>query len=263
MADDTCTVEGCDRPLKSRVYCNPHTTRLYQYGDVLADKPIKPRSSKAEIPESCIADGCDRKPKSRKLCAKHYDRWTRRGSWDDWQDPGCSIDGCERSHYGGPGKWCRVHYRRWKTHGDPHTVLQPSQRMPRPSEPCSIAGCARRRRYRNGLCQGHYAIPFTRRWGRAWRKANPDKVKATYHRRRAAKKDAPVNDLTAQQWIGIKAAYRWCCAYCHRKRPLTMDHVIPLSRGGPHTASNIVPACRSCNSRKGARAAPAYQPLLF
>jgi 5-methylcytosine-specific restriction endonuclease McrA len=32
---------------------------------------------------------------------------------------------------------------------------------------------------------------------------------------------------------------------------ITLDHVIPLTRGGAHTASNLRVACRSCNSSKG------------
>lgn len=44
------------------------------------------------------------------------------------------------------------------------------------------------------------------------------------------------------------------CRYCGaRSSPLSIDHVIPRSRGGPDCASNLVVACRSCNSRKGAR----------
>lgn len=60
--------------------------------------------------------------------------------------------------------------------------------------------------------------------------------------------------LTAAEWEAIKAAHNYACSYCRRTdRPLTRDHVIPLSKGGTHTAGNVIPACRSCNSRKGAR----------
>lgn len=43
------------------------------------------------------------------------------------------------------------------------------------------------------------------------------------------------------------------CHYCEKKfKPtdLTMDHVIPISRGGKSTRSNVVPACESCNRQK-------------
>ena len=43
------------------------------------------------------------------------------------------------------------------------------------------------------------------------------------------------------------------CHYCRRQfRPseLTMDHVIPLSRGGHSTKENIVPCCKECNTQK-------------
>lgn len=43
------------------------------------------------------------------------------------------------------------------------------------------------------------------------------------------------------------------CYYCRRKfkpNELTMDHLIPLSRGGSSTKENIVPCCKECNNRK-------------
>ena len=43
------------------------------------------------------------------------------------------------------------------------------------------------------------------------------------------------------------------CHYCGKKFPpgqLTMDHVVPLARGGTSSRGNIVPACRACNRDK-------------
>ena len=43
------------------------------------------------------------------------------------------------------------------------------------------------------------------------------------------------------------------CHYCQRQvgsAHLTMDHVIPLSRGGKSRKGNLVPACKECNNKK-------------
>ena len=43
------------------------------------------------------------------------------------------------------------------------------------------------------------------------------------------------------------------CYYCEKAVPpqaLTMDHIVPLIRGGKSTKSNTVPACKDCNSKK-------------
>lgn len=113
-------------------------------------------------------------------------------------------------------------------------------------------------------------------------KANPEKRRARErqwradnieHRREIEKNkshrrrllfDGITCDLTVEQWEMIKAAYNYRCAYCRKKKPLTQDHVVPVSKGGAHTASNIVPACQSCNSSK--RAGPPktiFQPHLI
>lgn len=97
------------------------------------------------------------------------------------------------------------------------------------------------------------------------RQNHPDIHYAARTRRRARKAEAPLNDLTAAQWREIVHAYDSRCAYCGRKmQRLTQDHITPLAAGGSHTASNIVPACASCNSRKnaGAPLVP-VQPLLL
>lgn len=99
-----------------------------------------------------------------------------------------------------------------------------------------------------------------------WQKDNPDKVSARQKRRRARRANAPINDLTLSQWEAILEAFNHCCAYCgkRKKGKLTQEHITPLSRGGSHTLSNVVPACRSCNSKKarGPVLRP-VQPLLL
>jgi 5-methylcytosine-specific restriction endonuclease McrA len=43
------------------------------------------------------------------------------------------------------------------------------------------------------------------------------------------------------------------CQYCGSNKRLTLDHVIPKSKGGPHTWDNVVTACEPCNLKKGNR----------
>ena len=59
-------------------------------------------------------------------------------------------------------------------------------------------------------------------------------------------------DLRNSQWWKRKCA-KGVCHYCHRTFPsaeLTMDHIIPISRGGKSTKGNIVACCKECNTRK-------------
>jgi 5-methylcytosine-specific restriction endonuclease McrA len=46
---------------------------------------------------------------------------------------------------------------------------------------------------------------------------------------------------------------RFRCQYCGSRDKLTVDHVVPKSRGGRDTWKNLVAACTSCNNRKGNR----------
>ena len=64
--------------------------------------------------------------------------------------------------------------------------------------------------------------------------------------------------------IYMRDKYR--CQYCGEKKPvgeLTLDHILPRSRGGDNSPVNVVTACVSCNNRKGDRTpAEARMPLL-
>lgn len=90
---------------------------------------------------------------------------------------------------------------------------------------------------------------------RKWLSENPDKKTVQSHRRRALKLSVE-NTLTAQEWRDVKDSYFNRCVYCGI--PATeQDHLIPFFRGGANTADNVVPACKTCNSKKGKK------PLLL
>ena len=59
-------------------------------------------------------------------------------------------------------------------------------------------------------------------------------------------------DLRRTRWWRNRLA-RGVCHYCggtFTPDQLTMDHLVPVTRGGKSTPGNVVPACRDCNSRK-------------
>ncbi|OLD37317.1 MAG: HNH endonuclease [Candidatus Rokubacteria bacterium 13_1_40CM_2_68_8] len=63
---------------------------------------------------------------------------------------------------------------------------------------------------------------------------------------------AKARELRQSQWWKRRVA-DGVCYYCRRSighRALTMDHLVPLGRGGRSTRGNVVPACKECNSKK-------------
>jgi 5-methylcytosine-specific restriction endonuclease McrA len=89
----------------------------------------------------------------------------------------------------------------------------------------------------------------------AYRKANPGKMIEMAQNRRARVRGAE-GTFTEQEFKDKYIEYNGCCAYCGRPiayDKVQRDHVVPLARGGNNFISNIVPACRPCNSMKGDR----------
>lgn len=74
----------------------------------------------------------------------------------------------------------------------------------------------------------------------------------TVSEQEVAKEKAKARELRKKQWWKSQVD-RGICHYCGAKVPsadITMDHVVPLIRGGKSTKGNIVPACKKCNSEK-------------
>lgn len=65
---------------------------------------------------------------------------------------------------------------------------------------------------------------------------------------------ALIGSHTDEEWHNKKVEYKHKCVYCNiESKRLTKDHIIPIFYGGSNTIDNIVPACRSCNSKKHTR----------
>ena len=96
---------------------------------------------------------------------------------------------------------------------------------------------------------------------REWLKANPEQTKLRTARRRAAVKNAPGQfareDLTRQFQM-----QEGRCFYCLEDLEGigTVDHDIPLSKGGTNYPTNIVLACWPCNNSKRARLPSEFRP---
>lgn len=85
-----------------------------------------------------------------------------------------------------------------------------------------------------------------------WIRENPERRAVSDSKWRSLKHaNTPVSEmLTSTEWLAILAAAAGHCHYCDKEAKLTLDHVIPLSKGGKHSANNVVPACKHCNSSK-------------
>lgn len=55
----------------------------------------------------------------------------------------------------------------------------------------------------------------------------------------------------SQWWKNLRGQGK--CHYCQERFPareLTMDHIVPIARGGKTTRNNVVPCCKDCNNKK-------------
>ncbi len=187
----------------------------------------------------------------------------------------CSIADC-------PGPvlargWCCKHYWRWHDNGHPLKLVQVVHY-------CAEEGC-KKRCHGRGLCHYHYSqladvkarvndlrarrpklkaqrhedyLKHRRGYvarSKAWAEAHPenrkDSIRRNSSKRRAQKATTTVQDISAQDVRKLFESTNGRCVYCGAKTKLTLDHVVPLSRGGIHALENLVGACFSCNSSKG------------
>jgi 5-methylcytosine-specific restriction endonuclease McrA len=107
----------------------------------------------------------------------------------------------------------------------------------------------------------YYANPTNRKRSKKWRKANREKCRQYRHTRRATEGSYTTIDIVAtiECQDGI-------CFYCDdniRGRHSTVDHFIPIVKGGTNWPRNIRIACMSCNQSKNAKMPWDFKPKVF
>lgn len=94
---------------------------------------------------------------------------------------------------------------------------------------------------------------------RRWKEKNPERQRQLWavgvQRRRSRKRsNTPrYQNYTLPQWEHLKRSYDFYCLCCGKREPdvsLTVDHVVPLSRGGTNSIDNLQPLCFACNLAK-------------
>lgn len=89
-------------------------------------------------------------------------------------------------------------------------------------------------------------------WQKNWRAKDPVRANFIFAKHGLRRRSAS-GSHSLEQWISRIEFYGWRCVYCGGElTPSTVrqDHILPLSKGGTNWASNLAPACQSCNSKK-------------
>lgn len=177
----------------------------------------------------------------------------------------CSIPGCNKKYYS--TGLCRSHYN--KTHKN---VLAEEN-----DKKCSVEGCLNRANLK-GLCEKHYNYIYLKEYQPKYKERNRDtlnKYNRTYsktergkenkkkgsQRRRARKLGAAIVETFTSQQVFERDFYICCICgleidktlHHPEKLSASLEHKIPLSRGGDHSLENCASAHLLCNLRKNSK----------
>lgn len=143
MSKGTCTLDGCEKPRKYRLYCSMHQRRYRATGD-----PGVAGDLRMSREGQCSVDECTSPIRSKGMCRTHYARLLRLGSVDlpvrevSW----CSVSECHRPAYA--REMCEKHYERWRRNGSTDLPQRQKDML------CPVEGCPHNRRH-GGYCQNH------------------------------------------------------------------------------------------------------------
>ena len=92
---------------------------------------------------------------------------------------------------------------------------------------------------------------------------NKEKHQFNNAARRIRLRNVEISDFTQEEWFLLLKDADGKCPLCNTEQKLTMDHVVPISKGGDHTLTNIIAICKSCNCKKGTKTLLEYVQSKF
>ena len=208
----------------------------------------------------CEREGCDQPHRARGLCALHYRQLmqARTGrSHHKMHDRTCEVCGTEWQTPRPDARFCtakckgahlsRVGRKVTKLPADhPVMLLIAEARKPKPKPERVDLRTARE-------CPGCscWFSPLHHAAATQMLTCSRTCSKRVARRRRRAREHGARGSWTWSEFMAVARKFDYCCAYCGVKpERLDPDHVVPLSRGGSDSPSNLLPACLMCNSSK-------------
>lgn len=223
MTKPTCSINDCDRPQVARSYCNAHYRRWRSHGDPLGGKPSPSVLKATDHPDGTrtCASCAERQP----IDQFDKDRTASRGRRAK----------CKR---------CRsAQAKTWYAENQQRQMLRQRERFNRNRDAIRVQD------------QERYVRHKPKRL---------ELAKAGSHKRRTRLRQVEFDPTISVE--ELRQRYGDFCAYCdiemsfepivnHVYNPAraTIEHVVPLSKGGGHTWDNTCLACWECNVRKNAR----------
>lgn len=249
MSQRTCSILDCDRPVrvKSRGWCSKHYQRWQYSGD---PNGMPPRDRVVGV-APCSVEGCEKLIVARGWCTAHWTRWKRHGS-PTARLRGEVVDGrricslCEEDKLVGAeinDSWCKACMAARMQERRPEWV-------PVDHDPIPCLGCGE-----------DFKPPK-----KSVTHCSPECSRLTIHQRNRKHlhaRRARLLAATVEAFDPYEVFDRdgWICQICGgeidpaARRPdqlcVSLDHIIPLSRGGEHSRANTQAAHLICNVKKG------------
>lgn len=257
-----CSAPHCDQPshIKKRQLCMRHYNRFMTYGDYDVETPSsecrgcggaieRARGSKGPSPQYCSTDCRAAVAYSKYKASGKYESDLARNRASNakkarltvsCQQCSCTFEAQKRD-----AVLCSsTCANKWR---DAHNEVR-----------CSELDCDRGVRAK-GLCNMHWRRK-AREDGRETADGWTERRKANYQKRRAQKLSLPADAIRP---MDVYERDEWTCGICAQRVDRTLaypdplsaslDHILPLSRGGHHVLENVQLGHLSCNVRKGAR----------